>query len=77
MRWIRMAAPAVLIAASLAVSFAQQPPAAQDEGSTREAPPREPEAETQRPAPADEPDDVFVPSEELQPDAAVTFPVDI
>jgi hypothetical protein len=26
---------------------------------------------------AEEPEEVFIPTEELQPDAAVTFPVDI
>jgi hypothetical protein len=79
-----MAAPAIVLAgASLAASFAEQPPGAPDEGSPRPAPPPAPreeprqEGETPRQAAEGEPDDVFIPTEELPPDAAVTFPVDI
>jgi hypothetical protein len=36
-----------------------------------------PEKETDAKPPTKEDNDVFVPTEELQPDAAVTFPVDI
>lgn len=44
------------------------------------APPAEAEAEPEAPPPAERPDaadDEFIPTEELAPDAAVTFPVDI
>jgi hypothetical protein len=44
------------------------------------APPAEEEAEPEAPPPAERPDvadDEFIPTEELAPDAAVTFPVDI
>jgi len=73
----------VLLAASFAVSFAQQedPPAPpQTEPAPPPAPPpaepEQDEADTP-PAPGEDVDDVFIPTEELQPDAAVTFPVDI
>jgi hypothetical protein len=87
MRWLRLAAPAALVAAWLAGSVAQQqgtPPAGTPPASTpppstpRPAAPPEPEQEEAKPpAAGDDEDDVFVPTEELQPDAAVTFPVDI
>ena len=44
------------------------------------APPAEAEAEPEAPPAAERPDaadDEFIPTEELAPDAAVTFPVDI
>jgi hypothetical protein len=77
MRWLRVAFPAAALAAWLATSFGQQqaPPAAPRppaEDTEAEAPP--PAAP---PAEVEESDDVFIPTEELQPDAAVTFPVDI
>ena len=87
MRLLRSAVPAVALAVWLAVSFAQEPPAAPEPqpAPADEAPPpaaREPappgeQEEPDTPAAGDEADDVFIPTEELQPDAAVTFPVDI
>ncbi len=74
-RWLRLAVPAGVLAAWLAASFGQQqtpppaaprPPAENAEADDTAAPPA-----------ADEEDDVFIPTEELAPDAAVTFPVDI
>jgi hypothetical protein len=80
-----LAAAGVLAASSLA----QQPPAPPaprpappaGEQAPRPAPPAE--ERQQPPAPADggaasnASEDEFIPTEELQPDAAVTFPVDI
>ena len=90
MRWLRLAAPAVALAAWLAVSFAQQaPPAGPPPASTPPAstprpstpPPAAPpvaEKEEAATAPSDEAaEEEFIPTEELQPDAAITFPVDI
>jgi hypothetical protein len=99
MRWLRLAAPAVALAAWLASSLAQQgtPPAGAPPPSTPPAgtpPVRTPPASTPQPStpqPAAPPeqekegagqagadaDEEFIPTEELQPDAAVTFPVDI
>jgi hypothetical protein len=97
MRWLRLAAPALVLAAWSAGSIAQQPgapPAGTPPTSTppsRTTPPSAPQSSTPRPAtPAEQPkepekppaagddaEDEFVPTEELQPDAAVTFPVDI
>jgi hypothetical protein len=91
MRWLRLAAPVALVTAAwLAGSVAQQqgappagtppsstpPPASTPPPSTPRpgAPPAQGQDDARPPA-AD--DDVFVPTEELQPDAAVTFPVDI
>lgn len=75
---------AIVLAAWLASSFAQQdPPSQATPPATRPAPPAtppppaSPEREESDSAPAEGPEDVFVPTEELQPDAAVTFPVDI
>jgi hypothetical protein len=71
MRWLRLTVPAAAVAAWLAVSVGQQdaPPAAEDADAEETAPatPRE----------GEESDEVFIPTEELEPDAAVTFPVDI
>jgi hypothetical protein len=97
MRWLRLVAPATLLAAWLVGSVAQQqgtPPAGTPPPST--PPPRTPPASTPQPttprpaappeqenegeepsAAADDAEDEFIPTEELQPDAAVTFPVDI
>jgi hypothetical protein len=89
MRWLRVAAPAALLAAWLVSSGAQQgtppagtppptaPPASTPPPST--PPPAAPEEEEEAAgAPSDEAaKEVFIPTEELQPDAAVTFPVDI
>jgi hypothetical protein len=72
-----MAAFTIALGAWLAASWAQQgttPPAAPPPA---EAPPAAPPAEEEEGESADEPEDVFIPTEELQPDAAVTFPVDI
>lgn len=97
MRWLRLAAPALVLAAWWAGSAAQQPgapPAGTPPASTppaRTPPASAPQSSTPRPAtPAEQPkegekppaagddaEDEFVPTEELQPDAAVTFPVDI
>jgi hypothetical protein len=98
MRWLRLAAPAVVLAAWWAGSVAQQPgappagtPPAGTPPPARTPPPSAPQSSTPRPAtPAEQPkegekppaagddaEDEFVPTEELQPDAAVTFPVDI
>ena len=91
MRWLRLAVPAVVLAAWLAASFAQQappaagtPPASTPPASTPPAstpPPAAPpaaEEEEAAAAPSDEAaEEVFIPTEELQPDAAITFPVDI
>ena len=95
MRWLRLAAPAALLAAWLAGSVAQQqgtPPA----GTPPSTPPARPPASTPQPSPprpaappeqekegdkpqaaSDDAEDEFIPTEELQPDAAITFPVDI
>ena len=98
MRWLRLAAPALVLAAWWAGSVAQQPgapPAGTPPASTppaRPPPASAPQSSTPRPAtpaaeqpkegekpPAagDDAEDEFIPTEELQPDAAVTFPVDI
>jgi hypothetical protein len=92
MRWLRLAAPAALLAAWLAGSVAQQqgtppagtPPASTPQPSTPQpstprppAPPEREQEDAAPPAAGDDAEDVFVPTEELQPDAAVTFPVDI
>jgi hypothetical protein len=71
MRWLRLTVPAAAVAAWLAVSVGQQDaPPATERAEPEEAPPATtPERE--------ESDEVFVPTEELEPDAAVTFPVDI
>jgi hypothetical protein len=94
MRWLRLAAPAALLAAWLAASVAQQqgtPPAGTPPPST---PPAQPPASTPQPstprpaappeqegekpqAASDDAEEEFIPTEELQPDAAITFPVDI
>jgi hypothetical protein len=73
MRWLRLAVPAAAVAAWLAVSLGQQPapPPATEETEAPEAP------QVPEPAEDDDSDDVFVPTEQLEPDAAVTFPVDI
>jgi hypothetical protein len=72
---------ALLALACAAASLAQEgaaprpppapPPAAEPE---RDREPATPPPAAERP---DVDDDVFIPTEELQPDAAVTFPVDI
>jgi hypothetical protein len=99
MRWLRLAAPALVLAAWWAGSVAQQPgtPPAGTPPPASTPPPRTPPASapqstTPRPAtPAEQPkegekppaaagadaEEEFIPTEELQPDAAVTFPVDI
>ena len=77
MRGLRLAVPAVALAAWVAASFGQPeappPPAPRPpaEDTKPEATPPAP------PADDEESNDVFIPTEELQPDAAVTFPVDI
>jgi len=80
MRWLRMAAPAVALALWLAGSAAQQgaPPAGTPQPSTPQ-PAATPEQEKDDPQQAadDADEQDFTPTEELQPDAAVTFPVDI
>jgi hypothetical protein len=92
MRWLRFLVPAIVLAASLA-SHAQQgappagtpPPASTPPASTPPAgrpppatpPPATSPADEAEPASPEEDADVFIPTEELQPDAAVTFPVDI
>jgi hypothetical protein len=99
MRWLRLAAPAAVLAAWLVSSVAQQgtppagtppsagtPPAGTPPPST--PPPSRPPASPppaapeEREEPAGAPSDEaankeFTPTEELQPDAAVLFPVDI
>ena len=92
MRWLRLAASAVALAAWLAGSGAQQdpppagsppprtPPASTPPPSTPPAstpPAAQTEKEDEAKPPAEVENEVFVPTEELQPDAAVTFPVDI
>jgi len=86
MRWLRLAVPATVLAAWLASSFAQQgqppatPPPAGQPPAARPPPATPPAAEDKEPAPPpandDKDNEVEVPTE-LQPDAAVTFPVDI
>ena len=79
MRWLRLVVPAAALAAWLATSFGQpeapppapRPPA--DNAETEERPPATPPADDEK----SEPEDEFDPETELQPDAAVTFPVDI
>ena len=72
MRWWRLTIPAAALAAWLAVSFGQQPapPPANEQTEEPEAPP------APEPADDEDSDDVEVPTV-LEPDAAVTFPVDI
>jgi hypothetical protein len=82
MRWLKLVLPAIALAAWLAASFAQQDaPPAEAPPQTRPPPaappPEDDVADAPSPAEDDEGDDVFIPTEELQPDAAVTFPVDI
>ena len=98
MRWLRLAAPALVLAAWWACAVAQQPgtppagtpppastppprtpPASTPQaGAPRPATPPAQEKEGEKPAEAsDDAADEFIPTEELQPDAAVTFPVDI
>ena len=95
MRWLRVAAPAALVAGWLAGSVAQQPgippagspptpPARTPPASTPQpgtprpaAPEGQEKGDEKPPAAADDAEDEFIPTEELQPDAAVTFPVDI
>ena len=91
MRWLRLAVPAALVAAWLAGSVAQQqgtPPAGTPPSSTP-PPASTPQPSTPRPAappeqeeavpsaPGEDAEDSVDTSTELQPDAAVTFPVDI
>jgi flagellar motor switch protein FliN/FliY len=88
MRSMRLAAVAIALGAWLGASLAQQAPPPADRPAPA-APPatRPPPAAPPAPAPAEEreaeaesaeePEEVFIPTEELQPDAAVTFPVDI
>ena len=93
MRWLKLVASGVALAAWLAGSVAQQqgappagtpPPSAPPAGTPRTPPastpqpekPPEGEKEEAQQAAADAEED-FIPTEELQPDAAVTFPVDI
>ena len=88
MRYLRLLLPAVLLTAWLGGIAAQQgqpppstpPPAAPPTGSPPTgAPPAAPPAEERAApsAPAEDVEEVFIPTEELQPDAAITFPVDI
>jgi hypothetical protein len=99
MRWLRLAAPALVLAAWWAGSVAQQPgtppagtpPAAStpppqtppasapQAGAPRPAAPpaQEKEGEKLPTAASDDAEDSVTTTEELQPDAAVTFPVDI
>jgi hypothetical protein len=89
MRWLRLTVPAVALAAWLASAGAQQPPAGSPPPRTPPAgtpppstPPASPpaaeaEKEGEAKPPADVENEVFIPTEELQPDAAITFPVDI
>ena len=91
MRWLRVAAPAALVVAWLAGSVAQQqgtppagtppastpPPASSPQpGTPRPAAPPEQE-EAKPPAAGDDIEDSVDTNTELQPDEAVTFPVDI
>jgi hypothetical protein len=87
MRSMRLAALAIALGTWLAAPLAQQTPPPADRPPPA-APPanRPPPATPPAPAPAEEsdadaessePEEVFIPTEELQPDAAVTFPVDI
>jgi hypothetical protein len=88
MRSMKVAALAIALGSWLAVSVAQQqappadrpPPAAPPANRPPPAAPPAPapaEEGAAETAPTEEPEEVFVPTEELQPDAAVTFPVDI
>lgn len=91
MRSMKLAAVGIALSTWLAASFAQPPPPADPsppaEPAANRPPPAAPPAAPRAPAPAEgeeaetrgaeEPEEVFVPTEELQPDAAVTFPVDI
>jgi hypothetical protein len=88
MRSMRLAAVTMALSTWLAASFAQQaPPPAERPAPAAPPAERPPPAAPPAPAPteergaeaesAEEPEEVFIPTEELQPDAAVTFPVDI
>ena len=93
MRWLRLAVPAIVLAAWLAASFAQQgappagtpPPASTPPAGTPprigrrrpRRPPRRPRRKQPNRRRRRKTSDVFIPTEELQPDAAITFPVDI
>lgn len=86
MRLLKLVVPAVVLAAWLVSSAAQQgtPPAGTPPAGPAPTPPAgspppaASEDEDEAGAPSDEAaEDVFIPTEELQPDAAVTFPVDI
>ena len=84
MRIVKFAVPALALVAWWTVSVAQPPPAEAPAPAEepRPATPQPPAEEDEPEAPADDSaedpvDDVFIPTEELQPDAAVTFPVDI
>jgi hypothetical protein len=71
-RWFALLLTVLATAASVGQENAPPRPAP--------APPAEAEAEPETPPPAERPDvadDEFIPTEELAPDAAVTFPVDI
>jgi hypothetical protein len=88
MRSMKVAALVIAFSTWLAASVAQQapppaerpppaaPPASRPPPAAPPAPAPAEEGEAETP-PAGEPEEVFVPTEELQPDAAVTFPVDI
>jgi hypothetical protein len=93
MRVLRLMSSAIVLAAWLVTSAAQQgtppagtPPAGTPPAGTPPAPrppagsppPAATDEEDEEQAPSDDAaDEVFIPTEELQPDAAVTFPVDI
>jgi len=92
MRWLRLSGSAVALAAWLAGSVAQQDPPPAGSPPPRTPPASTPPPSTPPPStppaaqtekedaakpPAEVENEVFVPTEELQPDAAVTFPVDI
>lgn len=70
-RWFALLLTTLATAASVGQENAPAPPPA--------PPPAEAEAEPEAPPAAERPDvdDEFIPTEELAPDAAVTFPVDI
>ena len=88
-RWLKVAVPAAALAVWLAGSFAQQappaagtppagtPPASRPPPATPPAAPPAKDDEAAK-APSDEAaEEEFIPTEELAPDAAITFPVDI
>jgi hypothetical protein len=75
-------APVLLLALLCATASLGQDSAAPPRAPAPAPPPAaaEAEAEDEAPPPAERPDvddDEFIPTEELAPDAAVTFPVDI